>query len=154
MHTVKLPICGGDLEEFLPHRYPMMLIDRVIAHDPEKSLTAIKNVTFTEPFFQGHFPEHPIMPGVLLLESMAQAAGVLGFITENKRPADGYTYLFAGADRVRFKRKVIPGDQLVIHAELLSLKRGIFKFCCSAKVDGVLAASAEILVAEQRMENL
>lgn len=149
-----LPLEANQIEDFLPQRYPMLLVDRVIAHDPDKSLTAIKNVTINEPFFQGHFPGHPIMPGVLIVEAMAQAAGILGFITEGKRPVDGYMYLFAGADKVRFKRKVIPGDQLVLTAEMMMSKRGIFKFFCTASVNDTLAASAEIIVAEQEMQNL
>lgn len=150
----KLPIEANQIQDFLPQRFPMLLLDRVIAHDPNHRLTAIKNVTFNEPFFQGHFPQHPIMPGVLIIEAMAQAAGILGFITEGKRPVDGYMYLFAGADKVRFKRKVVPGDRLVITAEHITSKRGIFKFFCTASVDDELAASVEITVAEQQMDTL
>lgn len=150
----KLPIESHEIESYLPQRYPMLLVDRVTAYDPGVSITAIKNVTRNEPFFQGHFPAHPIMPGVLMIEAMAQAAGILGLITTQKLPKDGYIFLFAGADKARFKRKVIPGDTLVMKAEMLTCKRGIFKFHCTASVDDQLAASVEILVAEQKVENL
>lgn len=150
----QLPIEANRLHELLPQRYPLLLIDRVIAYDPDKSITAIKNVTYNEQFFQGHFPGHPIMPGVLIIEAMAQASGILGFLTQGKLPVDGYMYLFAGADKVRFKRKVVPGDRLVLNAELLMMKRGIFKFNCTASVDEELACSAEITVAEQCMDTL
>lgn len=149
-----LPIESSEIERYLPQRYPMLLVDRITAYDPGVSITAIKNVTRNEPFFQGHFPEHPIMPGVLIIEAMAQAAGVLGLITTQKLPSEGYMFLFAGADKARFKRRVIPGDTLVMKAEMLTCKRGIFKFQCTASVDGNLAASVEILVAEQKVENL
>lgn len=149
-----LPIESSEIERYLPQRYPILLVDRITAYDPGVSITAIKNVTRNEPFFQGHFPEHPIMPGVLIIEAMAQAAGVLGLITTQKLPSEGYMFLFAGADKARFKRKVIPGDTLVMKAEMLTCKRGVFKFQCTASVDGKLAASVEILVAEQKVENL
>lgn len=138
-----------DILEFLPHRYPFLLVDRVTDVQPGKIITGYKNVSVNEQFFNGHFPGKPIMPGVLILESMAQLAGILGFHTTGKRPADGYIYLFCGADNVRFKRQVVPGDCLVLEAEAGAHKRNIYKFSCRASVNGELAASADILVAEQ-----
>ncbi|MEY2863880.1 MAG: 3-hydroxyacyl-[acyl-carrier-protein] dehydratase FabZ [Pseudomonadota bacterium] len=148
---VDLPLQASKLREYLPQRYPMLLVDRVTAVELGHSITGIKNVTINEEFFQGHFPDYPIMPGVLILEAMAQIAGVLGFMTAGKRPSDGYMYLFAGADKVRFKRQVIPGDTLTLYAEMLTSRQGIYKFACRAHVGHELAASVEILVAEQQM---
>lgn len=134
----------------LPHRYPFLLVDRVLDIDMQaKTIRAIKNITVNEPCFTGHFPGNPIMPGVLIIEAMAQVAGVLGFVTVGKKPADGFTYYLAGADKVRFKRPVIPGDQLVMDANFIMDKRGIWKFACEARVDGQLVCSAEILTAER-----
>lgn len=138
-----------EIRQFLPHRYPFLLVDRVTDVQPGKSISGFKNVTVNEEFFNGHFPEKPIMPGMLILEAMAQVAGILGFHTTGKRPADGYIYLFVGADGVRFKRQVVPGDRLDLYAEAGVSKRNIYKFSCRATVNGELAASAEILVAEQ-----
>lgn len=138
-----------EIRQFLPHRYPFLLVDRVTDVQPGKSISGYKNVSVNEEFFTGHFPEKPIMPGMLILESMAQLAGILGFHTTGKRPADGYIYLFVGADGVRFKRQVVPGDRLDLYAEAGVSKRNIYKFNCRATVNGELAASAEILVAEQ-----
>lgn len=136
----------------LPHRYPFVLVDRVISYEVGKEITAIKNVTINEPFFPGHFPYHPVMPGVLIIEAMAQAAGVLGFKSQEKLPAEGYLYYFVGADNVRLKRPVVPGDQLVLEAEILTARRGIYKFQCTASVDGELACEATILCAERKEE--
>ncbi|HEX5276519.1 MAG TPA: 3-hydroxyacyl-ACP dehydratase FabZ [Fluviicoccus sp.] len=149
--SVQLPIYVQTIREYLPHRYPFLLVDRVVALEVGKSITGYKNLTINEEFFSGHFPEKPIMPGVLIVEAMAQVAGVLGFVTTGKRPADGYIYLFVGADKTRFKRQVVPGDTLTLHAELIASKRHIYKFACRAMVGDELAASAEILVAEQVM---
>lgn len=150
---VSLPLNIIALRAYLPHRYPFLLLDRVTACRAGEWITAIKNVTINEPFFTGHFPEEPIMPGVLMIEAMAQVAGVLGFISENKKPADGYLYLFAGVDKVRFKRQVMPGDQLILRASLLFAKRRIYKFACTACVhDGVaeeMVASADVLLSQQ-----
>lgn len=150
---VKLPLNSMALREYLPHRYPFLLLDRVTACRPHEWITAIKNVTVNEPFFTGHFPQEPIMPGVLMVEAMAQVAGVLGFISENKKPEDGYIYLFAGVDKARFKRQVIPGDQIILRASKIMDKRGIYKFACTAHVDKQLVASAEIMIAQQRTNN-
>ncbi|MDF2447404.1 MAG: 3-hydroxyacyl-ACP dehydratase [Moraxellaceae bacterium] len=138
-----------EIRQFLPHRYPFLLVDRVTDVQPGKLITGYKNVSANEEFFTGHFPEKPIMPGMLILEAMAQLAGILGFHTTGKRPADGYIYLFVGADDVRFKRQVVPGDRLDLYAEAGASRRNIYKFSCRASVNGELAASAEILVAEQ-----
>lgn len=137
-----------EIRQFLPHRYPFLLVDRVTEVQAGKFITGYKNVTINEEFFTGHFPDKPIMPGMLILEAMAQVAGILGFHTTGKRPADGYIYLFVGADEVRFKRQVVPGDRLELHAEAGVSKRNIYKFNCRATVDGELASSAVILVAE------
>lgn len=148
--NVTLPLKILELKDYLPHRYPFLLLDRVTACSPGEWITAIKNVTVNEPFFNGHFPEEPIMPGVLMVEAMAQAAGVLGFITKNAKPRDGYIYLFAGVDKVRFKRQVIPGDQLVLRANKTMERHNIYKFSCTACVDDELVACADITISEQR----
>ncbi len=141
----------NEIKEYLPHRYPFLLIDRVIDIKPGESIVAIKNITINEPFFTGHFPDLPIFPGVLIIEAMAQAAGVLGFVTTGKKPSDGYNYLLAGTDKVRFKRPVIPGDQIHLEANFVADKRGIWKFSCKATVDDKLVCSAEILTAERKV---
>lgn len=141
----------NEIRKYLPHRYPFLLIDRVVELNVGESIVAYKNISINEEVFQGHFPDHPVFPGVLILESMAQACGVLGFKTMNKTPEDGSVYLYAGADRVRFKRPVVPGDQLYIEAKKLSEKRGIWKFECVARVDGQLASSATIMCADRRI---
>ena len=139
-----------DVKEYLPQRYPFLLVDRVLELEPNKYIKAYKNVTTNEEFFLGHFPHKPIMPGVLIIEAMAQASGVLGFKSQEKKPRDGYLYYFVGADRVRFKRPVVPGDQLILEAEILTVKRGIYKFQCKASVDGELVSEAVILCAERQ----
>ncbi len=127
----------------LPHRYPFALVDRVIAHEPGKSATAIKNVTLNEPQFQGHFPNRPLMPGVLIVEAMAQVGGLI--VTQMPDLPDGL-FVFAGIDGVRFRRPVVPGDQLIINCELISLKRQRFgKISAEAKVDGNLVCSGELM---------
>lgn len=138
-----------EIRQLLPHRYPFLLVDRVTEVKPGEFITGFKNISINEGFFNGHFPEKPLMPGMLILESLAQLAGILGLCTTGKRPADGYIYLFVAADEVRFKRQVVPGDQLLLRAEAVRSKRHFHKFNCSASVEGELAASAMILVAEQ-----
>ena len=147
----QLPMQADVIRTFLPQRYPFLLVDRVTEVVPNKFIKGLKNVSINEEFFQGHFPGLPIMPGVLIVESMAQIAGMLGFISVGKRPRDGYMFLFAGADKVRFKRQVLPGDTLIISAELIMQRRGILKFCCEAYVEDKLVASADILVSEQQI---
>jgi len=148
---IKLPIEVREIQEILPHRFPFLLIDRVTAAEPGKSLTAIKNVTFNEQFFQGHFPESPVMPGVLIVEAMAQACGVLAVLSQGStKRREGEITLFAGLDNVRFKRQVVPGDQLVFDVELLAHRRGIGKFNTTAKVNGELACEATIMCAQRQ----
>ena len=129
----------------LPHRFPMLMIDRVLECEPGKRIVALKNVSVNEPFFQGHFPNIPIFPGVLILEAMAQAAGVLAFSTQGMQ-ADGKSlYYFAGIDNARFKRPVKPGDQLVIEVLATASRLNVAKFKCVARVDGQVATEAEIM---------
>lgn len=137
------------IRNYLPHRYPFLLVDRVLELKEGEYIRAIKNVTVNEPFFNGHFPQAPIMPGVLIVEAMAQAAGILGFKTLNKTPEDGSIYLFASIENARFKRQVEPGDQLELFVKVLSSKRGIWKFECSASVDGQIATTATIMCADR-----
>ena len=134
----------------LPQRYPFLMIDRVVDCVPGESLTAIKNVTINEPYFQGHFPQIPVMPGVLIMEALAQATGVLAFFSE-KEPPVNMKFLFVGIDRARFKRQVIPGDQLILHVRYIRRKRGIWVFSAEARVDGDIAATAELMCAEKEM---
>ena len=134
--------------EYLPHRYPFLLIDRVIESEDDKYLSALKNVTVNEPFFQGHFPGQPIMPGVLILEAMAQATGLLAFSSMN----DGHEsklYMLVGIDKSRFRGQVIPGDQLIINVRLKRNMRGIGIFECQALVDGAIVAEAEMMCSAQ-----
>ncbi|MDO8927098.1 MAG: 3-hydroxyacyl-ACP dehydratase FabZ [Sideroxyarcus sp.] len=131
--------------EHLPHRYPFLLIDRVLEVVPNESIVALKNVTMNEPFFPGHYPHHPVMPGVLVIEAMAQAAGILSFKTMEKLPSDDSVYYFVGIDNARFKRPVGPGDQLILKAVVTLNKRGMWKFACKAEVDGQIAAEAELI---------
>jgi 3-hydroxyacyl-[acyl-carrier-protein] dehydratase len=141
-----------EVKQFLPHRYPFLLVDRVLECTPGESLTAIKNVTVNEPFFQGHFPQKAIMPGVLIIEALAQATGLLGFRTMSETPSDDLLYMLVGVDNVRFKRQVIPGDQLVLKVKLLKKSRIIWKFSCEATVDGELVTAADMLCAATEKE--
>lgn len=129
----------------LPHRYPFVLIDRVIDLKLNEEITAIKNVTINEPFFPGHFPYHPVMPGVLIVEAMAQAAAVLSFKTMNVLPTEDSVYYFAGIDNVRFKKPVSPGDQLVLNVKIDRVLKGIWKYKAQAKVDDQIVAEAEMM---------
>ena len=131
--------------QHLPHRYPMILVDRVLELIPGERIVAIKNVSMNEPFFQGHFPKYPVMPGVLMLEALAQAAALLGFFTLGLKPDDGSIVLFVGIDGARFKRQVSPGDQLKLIVTPLRIKAGIWKLAARAEVDGQLAVEAEIM---------
>lgn len=139
----------SEIRVYLPHRYPFLLVDRVVEINLGESIVAYKNLTANEPFFNGHFPDLPVFPGVLLVEAMAQAAGILGFKSMNKTPADGSIYYLAGADDLRFKRPCVPGDRVMLRASILSDRRGIWKFKVSSDVDGELAASATILCADR-----
>jgi 3-hydroxyacyl-[acyl-carrier-protein] dehydratase len=137
---------------YLPHRFPMLLIDRVLDYEPGKRIVALKNVSANEPYFQGHFPGRPIMPGVLILEAMAQAAGLLVFAAEDEGKRDDHVYLYVGIDNARFKKPVTPGDQLEIEVKLERLLRGIGKFSCVARVAGAVVAEAVILCAVRAVD--
>lgn len=131
----------------LPHRYPFLLVDRVLEIDKGKSIKALKNVTINEPFFEGHFPNRPVMPGVLMLEALAQASALLSFDALNASPDEQMIYYFAGMEGVRFRRPVEPGDQLILEAELVRMKAGIFKFKTRALVGDEVAVEAELTCA-------
>lgn len=139
----------NEIRQYLPHRYPFLLVDRVVELNLGESIVAYKNLTVNEEFFNGHFPGQPVFPGVMLLEAMAQAAGILGFKSQNKTPADGSIYYFVGADNLRFKRPCVPGDQVMLRASIISERRGIWKFAVSSDVDGELCSSATILCADR-----
>lgn len=141
-----------EIKRFLPHRYPFLLVDRVTECTPGQTLTAIKNVTVNEPFFQGHFPQKAIMPGVLIIEALAQATGLLGFRTMSEIQRDDLLYMLVGVDNVRFKRQVIPGDQLLLKVALERKSRSIWKFNCEATVDGELVTTANMLCAATEQE--
>jgi len=134
----------------LPHRYPFLLVDRVLSIEKGKSIRALKNVTINEPFFGGHFPHRPVMPGVLMLEALAQAAALLSFDALDTESTQDMVYYFAGIEGARFKRPVEPGDQLILEAELLRMKAGIFKFKVRALVEGELAVEAELTCAMRK----
>ncbi len=134
-----------DILEHLPHRYPFLLVDRVLEVVPGERITALKNVTMNEPFFPGHYPHHPVMPGVLVIEALAQTAAILSFKTMGSKPDDKSVYYFVGIDDARFKRPVTPGDQLILEVSIITNKRGIWKYAATAKVDGQLAAEAELM---------
>lgn len=148
--TASTPIDFQRLQQILPHRYPFLLLDRVVACVPGETVEALKNVTFNEEFFQGHFPGLPVMPGVLILEALAQACGVLASETAQTSAAEGVILLFAGIDKARFKRPVTPGDQLRLHGELVKRKRDIWCFSTVAKVDGELVCKADMMCAISR----
>jgi len=142
--TVQLDIL--QIQELLPHRYPFLMIDKVLECEPKVRLSALKNVTFNEPFFQGHFPKTPVFPGVLMIEAMAQATALLTSQSDDQF-IKGTTYFLASVDKARFKRQVGPGDQLMLEAVFIKSKRNIWSFECRAEVDGDLAASANIMCA-------
>ena len=133
----------------LPHRYPFLLVDRVLEIEPNKSIHAYKNVTINEPFFVGHFPHHPVMPGVLIMEALAQAGGILAFKLLGEKPAPDTVFYFAGLDEVRFKRPILPGDQLHLHVEVERQMRGVWKFKGEARVDGQIAAEGKLMCAKR-----
>ncbi len=135
---------NSEILRYLPHRYPFLLVDKVVNVVPGESIHAVKNVSNNEPFFAGHFPSRPIMPGVLIIEALAQASGVLLFNTVGRLPEEDELYFLAGVDKARFKRVVEPGDQLDLHIELGKHRQDVWKFLCKASVDGELVCSAEI----------
>jgi 3-hydroxyacyl-[acyl-carrier-protein] dehydratase len=134
-----------EILEHLPHRYPFVLIDKVVSLELGKEITAIKNVSVNEPYFPGHFPYHPVMPGVLIVEAMAQAAAILSFKTMDSKPNNDSVYYFAGIDNARFKKPVSPGDQIVLNVKIDRILKGIWKYKGVAKVDGVVVAEAEMM---------
>ncbi len=153
------PVDGSEVEmnindvlKYLPHRYPMLLIDRVISWEPGKSLTAIKNVTYNENFFQGHFPNRPVMPAVLILEAMAQATGIFALKSLGTLPNERSIYYFVGVDKARFRRPIEPGDQMKIEVRLVRTARGVWKVESDASVDGEVAASAELMGALREID--
>ena len=142
---VQLPLGIKEILDFLPHRYPFIMLDRVLEFEPDTMITALKNVSMGEPFFQGHFPGEPVMPGVLILEGMAQAGAVLAYLSTED--ITGKLVYFAGMDKVRFRKVVRPGDQLIYKVEMVRKKRKLIKVQCRAYVDDVLATEAEQLAA-------
>jgi 3-hydroxyacyl-[acyl-carrier-protein] dehydratase len=140
-----------EILEHLPHRYPFLLVDRVLECEPGKMIHAFKNVTINEPFFVGHFPHHPVMPGVLIMEALAQAAGILSFKTMGSKPDPNSVFYFVGIDGARFKKPVTAGDQLHLHVEVQRQIRGIWKFKAQARVEGELVAEAELMCAKRNV---
>jgi len=146
----ELPMHIQTIREYLPHRYPFLLVDR-ITEVTENGIVGYKNVSINEEFLQGHFPNYPLMPGVLIVEALAQVSGILGFIMNEQKPSEGSLFLFAGAEKERFKKQVVAGDQLVLKSELVMQRRGIYKYQCTASVDGIVATTAEIMVSHQQV---
>lgn len=138
--------------EYLPHRYPFLLVDRVLSCEPGKRLSALKNVTINEPFFQGHFPHHPVMPGVLIIEAMAQACAILTFHSESHRADERLVYYFAGIDNARFRKPVVPGDTLRLEVTLERHVRGIWKYAAQALVGDAEVATAEMMCTVRLLE--
>ena len=141
-----------EILKHLPHRYPFLLVDRVLDFEPGKSIHAYKNVSINEPFFVGHFPHHPVMPGVLIMEALAQTAGILSFKTMGEMPTDDSVFYFVGIDNARFKKPVTAGDQLHFHVEITRQMRGIWKYKAIAKVDDELVAEADLMCAKRDID--
>jgi 3-hydroxyacyl-[acyl-carrier-protein] dehydratase len=141
------PMTTEEIKEYLPHRYPFLLLDRIVEWEKDRRILALKNVSANEPFFPGHFPHYAVMPGVLIIEAMAQASAMLGLLSMGQKDDGRSVYYFVGIDGARFKRPVRPGDQLLIEVEQLRLSRGIGKFKAVARVDGAVASEAELLCA-------
>jgi len=134
-----------EILQHLPHRYPFVLIDRVVSLELGKEITALKNVSVNEPYFPGHFPYHPVMPGVLIVEAMAQAAAILSFKTMGTKPSDDSVYYFAGIDSARFKKPVSPGDQIILNVKIDRILKGIWKYTGVARVNNVVVAEAQMM---------
>ena len=145
MANNKLSMDIHEILDHLPHRYPFILVDRVISMELGKEITAIKNVTINEPYFPGHFSYHPVMPGVLIVEALAQAAALLSFKTMNTKPTEDSVYYFAGIDNARFKKPVNPGDQIVLHVKIDRVLKGIWKYSGTATVDNDIVAEANMM---------
>ena len=141
----KLSMDIHEILDHLPHRYPFVLVDKVTSMELGKEITAIKNVTINEPYFPGHFPYHPVMPGVLIVEALAQAAALLSFKTMNTKPTEDSVYYFAGIDNARFKKPVNPGDQIILHVKIDRILKGIWKYSGTATVDGEIVAEANMM---------
>jgi len=153
MNTMEI----NEIFQHLPQRYPFLLIDRVIKYQTDKekkagSLLAIKNVTINEPFFQGHFPNRPIMPGVLIIEAMAQATGILSFKMAEAKPENNQLYYLVGVDNARFKQPVVPGDQLIIEVKLTRTTRDVWKYMATCKVDDKQVANADLMCMKRELE--
>jgi len=142
-----------EIKRYLPHRYPLLLLDRVVEFEADQRIAAIKNVTVNEPFFQGHFPHYAVMPGVLIIEAMAQAACFLSLKSRGQQNDGNSVYYFVGIDGARFKKPVVPGDQLRLEVALLASKRGLFKYGGVAKVDGQVVSEAELMCTERKLDN-
>ena len=139
----------NEIQTFLPHRYPFLFVDRVTEVESGVLIKGYKNVSFNEYFFEGHFPGMPIMPGVLIVEALAQISGILGFVTTGRKPSENLIHYFAGSNKVRFKRPVVPGDQLILESNFIKERQSIWKFQCTAYVDGEVACVAEVMTAER-----
>ena len=142
-----------EILKYLPHRYPFLMVDRVLSFEKDRSLTAIKNVTFNEPIFTGHFPQSPVFPGVLILEALAQASALLAFKSMGGYPNERTLYLLVGIDGARFKRQVTPGDRLLFEVEVEKERRGIWKFAARASVEGATACTAEVMIARNELDD-
>mgnify|MGYP005699432283 FL=1 len=138
-----------DILKYLPHREPFLFVDEVLEINKGSDIHAIKRLTGKEDYFRGHFPNNPVMPGVIIIEALAQASGILGFQTMDKTPEEGSIYVFAGVDKVRFRKRVGPGDDIHLYSKILNEKRGIWKFECRAEVDNEIVCSATILCADR-----
>jgi len=134
-----------DILKYLPHRYPILLVDRVLSFETGKDIVALKNVSINEPFFSGHFPHHPVMPGVLIVEALAQAAAILTIKSENSAPKEDSVYYFVGIDGVRFKKPVMPGDQLILKVAIERQIKGLWKYSARAEVDDQLVTEAQLM---------
>ena len=143
----------SEIFKYLPHRYPFLLVDRVLEIELGKSIVALKNVTYNEPFFPGHFPGKPVMPGVLIIEALAQTTGILSMKTMDATPDDGSIYLLVGIDNVRFKRQVKPGDQLILNVKFKRKVRSVWKFEAEATVDNEIVTKTELMCAEKAMDS-
>lgn len=141
----------NEICQLLPHRYPFLLVDRVVEFEADKRIVAIKNVTINEPQFNGHFPGNPVFPGVMIVEALAQASGILAFKSRNRTLADGYVYYLAGTDKTKFKRSVVPGDQMRLEVEIINLRSHWLKATGKAYVDGQLVCSTSLTCAEQKV---